>query len=210
MSVPSPRGLFGAVGTRLRGFRYFISDLAFVVARFPRAVANGAAGFWQSLPVVARRRLVAALGVVVAALVFAGLVVPNLPCAFPGGDECAPDDDALELAPANTIAYVHANLDPETEQAELASEVAGRMPLVSRQVIAQAATLLNAGAPLGAASEPWFEGEAAALVIGGGASADRVQLLETGDEEGARVYAESVSGGAARRQRVPRRRGLGG
>ncbi len=198
MRAPRPGRRLGAIGDRLRGFRYLLADLVFVLARFPGAVGRGIAGFWRSLPIVARRRLVAALGTVVVVLVFAAAVVPNLPCAVPAGDECPPDDEAIELAPASTIAYIHANLDPETEQAELAAEVAARMPLVSRQVIAQAATLLNAGAPLGAASEPWFGGEAAALVIGGGADAERVQLLEAEDPAGARAYAESiVAGGAA-------------
>ena len=184
-----------AVGDRLRSLRYMASDVLFVLARFPKAVGNGVAGFWRSLPIVARRRLVAALGVVVAALVFLSQIVPNLPCALPGGDECPPDDDAIELAPAGAVAYVHTNLDPETEQAEQATEVAGRMPAVSRQVVGQAATLLNAGLVLGAASEPWFAGEAAAVQIGAGATGERVQLLETADAEAARAYAESLASG---------------
>ena len=199
VSAPRPGRWLGAIGDRLRGLRYLLADLFFVLARFPRAVVRGIAGFWRSLPIVARRRLVAALGTVVVVLLFTTAVVPNLPCALPGGDECPPEDEAIELAPASTIAYVHANLDPETEQAEVAADVAARMPLVSRQLIGQAATLLNAGAPLGAASEPWFGGEVAAIVIGGGADADRVQLLESDDSEGAQAYAKSIvaGGGAA-------------
>jgi hypothetical protein len=172
-----------------------IGDLLYALTRLPAAVASGVAGFWRSLPIVPRRRLVAAVGVVVTVLLFTGVVVPNLPCALPGGDECAPDDDAVDLVPAGALAYVHLNLDPETEQAEQATEVAARIPLVSRQLIGQAATQLNAGAPLGAASEPWFAGEAAAVVLGGGTDAEQVQMLETSDEAGARRYAESLAAG---------------
>lgn len=193
---PSGIGPLAAVGDRLRGARYFIADVAFVIARFPRAVGSGVAGFWRSLSIVARRRLVAAVGAVAAALLFMGLVVPNLPCELPGGDECPPDDDAIELAPAGAVAYVHANLDPETEQAEQATEIAGRMPGVSRQVIGQAATLLDSSVVLGAAAEPWFGGEAAAVVIGADPATDRVQLLETTDSEATRTFAESLAGGA--------------
>ncbi len=187
--------MLGAIGERLRGLRYLVSDLFFLIARFPRAVGRGVAGFWSALPMVARRRLVAAAGAVALVLFLAAAVVPNLPCALPGGDECAPDDEAIELAPASTIAYVHANLDPETEQAEQATEIATRAPLVSRQLIGQAATLLDAGAPLGAAAEPWFAGEVTAIVIGGGAVAEQVQLLETTDSEAALAYAESLAAG---------------
>ena len=118
--------------------------------------ASGVAGFWRSLPIITRRRLVAAAGAIAVVVVFAGLVVPSLPCALPGGDECAPDDDAIGLAPAESLAYMHVHLDPESEQAERAAEVAARMPLVARQVIGQTLAQVGAGAPLAAASEAWF------------------------------------------------------
>ena len=137
----------------------------------------------------------AALGAAAVVLLIATLVVPNLPCSLPGGNECAPDDDAIDLAPAASVAYAHANLDPDTDQAAQATEIAGRMPLVSGQLIGQSATLLGTGAPLGAATEDWFGGEAAGIVIGGGADAERVQLLETTDAAGSRAYVESIAGG---------------
>ena len=179
----------------MRGARYFLADVAFVIARFPSAVGSGIAGFWASLPIIARRRLVAAAGAVAALLLFMSLVVPNLPCELPGGDECPPDDDAIELAPAGAIAYVHSNLDSETDQAEQATDVAARMPGVSRQVIGQAAELLGSAAVLGASAEPWFGGEAATVLIGAGPATDRVQLLETTDAEATRSYVESLAGG---------------
>ena len=180
---------------RLRSLRYLASDLLYVVARAPRAIASGVANFWRSLPIITRRRLVAAAGAIAVVLVFAGLVVPSLPCALPGGDECAPDDDAIGLAPAGSLAYMHVNLDPETEQAERAAEIAARMPLVARQVIGQTLAQVGAGAPLAAAAEPWFGGEAAVVVAGGDTEPERVQLLETTDAERAQRYAESITSG---------------
>jgi Protein of unknown function (DUF3352) len=187
--------MLGAIGDRLRGAGYVLGDLAFVLARFPRAAARGIGGFWRSLPIVTRRRLVAAVGVVGLGLVIGGVVVPNLPCSLPGGDECPPENDALDLAPAGAIAYLHANFDPDTDQAERAAEVAARMPEVSRQVIGQLTELVGAGAPVGASTETWFGGEAAVVVLATGRSGDTVQLIEATSERGAARYAESIASG---------------
>ena len=186
--------MLGAIGDGLRGARYFLGDVVFVIARFPVAVGRGVAGFWGSLPIITRRRLVAAVGVVAVVLLFAGLVVPNLPCALPGGDVCAPDDDAIELVPASAVAYLHTNLDPDTDQAERAAEVAGRMPMVSRQVIGQLAELLRVGAAVAATTEPWFEGEAGIAVLDA-AGDDVVELIETSDRKAAARYAEARASG---------------
>ena len=168
---------------RLRSLRYLASDLLYVVARAPRAIASGVANFWRSLPIITRRRLVAAAGAIAVVLVFAGLVVPSLPCALPGGDECAPDDDAIGLAPAGSLAYMHVNLDPETEQAERAAEIAARTPLVARQVIGQ--TLGSGGSRRAA------RGRVGALVRGRGRGG-RVR-------RGRRARAGAVAGDDRRR-----------
>lgn len=180
-----------AIRERLRSVRYAIADILFVLARVPRAVAHGARGFWRALPPVTRRRLVAALGSVAVVGVAVTLVVPNLPCEFPGGDECPPANDAVELVPAGTLAYVHANVDTENEQAERASEVAARMPMVSQQVIAQVLPLLGGE---GAAIEPWFGGEVALAVLGSG-DGEQVRLLEAADAGAAREYAAAIAAG---------------
>jgi hypothetical protein len=187
--------MLGAIGDRLRGVGYVLGDLGFVLARFPRAVGSGVRGFWRSLPIVTRRRLVAAVGVISLGLVLGGLVVPNLPCALPGGDECPPENEALDLAPAGTIAYVHANLDGDTEQAQRAAEVAARMPEVSRQVIGQLTATLGAGAPVGASTESWFGGEIAVVVLAAGTRGDTVQLIEASSDRGALRYAQSIASG---------------
>src|SRR4029079_9181352 len=90
---------------RLRSLGYAVGDVFFVIgerlrtagrylARVPRALARGCGRFWASLSIIARRRLVAAIGAVVVIIAILALAVPNLPCSFPGGDSCPPPDDA--------------------------------------------------------------------------------------------------------------------
>ena len=127
------------------------------------------------------------------------VVVPNLPCGAPGGDECAPDDDALALVPADALAYVHVNIEAGTDQAEDAATVAERTPLLSEQVLAQIVPFLLGGAGERANFtediEPWFGGEIAVAVVPGGAGTQQVEMLEVADEKGARDYEASIGAG---------------
>jgi hypothetical protein len=201
---PNPGRTLASARERLRGAvgagSGALARIGRALVRVPRSIGRGISGFWRGLSIYARRRLVAALGVAIVLLLFFGLAVPNLPCQLPGGDSCPPADDAQELVPADALAYLHANLDPETEQYELAADVADRVPIFSRQVSDRAlAQLPGAG---GAAPDferevrPWFAGEAAVTVIGGTGRAERVELLEVSDAEGATEFATSVVAGA--------------
>ncbi len=175
MRKPSPGGIPTALAKRLRGVRYAVGDVVFVVGRaaarlgralirIPVAIGSGIAGFWRSLSVIARRRLVAAAAVAVGLLILFSAVVPNLPCQFPGGDSCPPTDDAAELVPADALVYVHANLDPETDQYESVAELAADLPVLSEQIVARAPGLIRA--PGG--DRPDFEADVAPLVRRGG------------------------------------------
>ena len=128
------------------------------------------------------------------------VVVPNLPCGAPGGDECAPDDDAQALVPADALAYVHVNIEAGTDQAEQAADVAARTPLLTQQVLGQIEPFLLGGAgetPVFSEDiEPWFGGEIAIAVVPGGAGTQQVQMLEVTDEKGAREYESSIGAGA--------------
>jgi hypothetical protein len=170
------------------------------IARVPRSLAAGLAGFWGGLSTLARRRLVAAIGVMMVLGLFFGLAVPNLPCQLPGGDACPPADDAEELVPADALAYLHVNLDPDTDQYELAADIAGRVPTFSGQITARALSQLpgDIGGRLDFEREvrPWFGGEVAVAVIGGALRAQEVELLEVSDGEGATEFADAISAGA--------------
>lgn len=151
---------------------------------------------WRSLSLFARRRLaaLAAVGVAVAAVAVAVLVIaPSLPCEFPGGDACAPPDEVAEIIPGDALAYVHANLDSETEQYRRASEITAAVPRLSSQLIGRLAGDLSDGR--GRADDfegeirPWFGGEAAFALLD---AEEEVIVLEVADEEGAREYAAGL------------------
>jgi Protein of unknown function (DUF3352) len=193
------------VGSRLRGARYFLQDVAFVIGRLPRALANGAREFWSGLGIYTRRRLLLTLGFVAAIAVIWLVAIPALPCSFPGGNECSPEDDAIALVPSDALAYVHVNADPDTDQYEEATEVTARLPAISSQLTA---TLLDElSAPAGTSAdftsiEPWFGGEAAlALLPTGERQAEQVQLLEVSDQEGADRFVDDLSSRDPRTQR---------
>ena len=129
----------------LKSLRYAIGDIVFVIGRYARRVARvlrdlavaagrGVRRFWRSLSVVARRRLVAALGVAVLLLVLFSASCPTCPASSPAATRCPPADDAVELVPADALAYVHANLDPETEQYAAASELAAELPVLGGEL----------------------------------------------------------------------------
>jgi hypothetical protein len=190
--------------------RYGIADVLYVIGdglrglggflvRLPRAVGSGATRFWGSLSVVARRRFVAAVGVAVVLIAILALAVPNLPCSFPGGDSCQPGDDAERLVPADALAYVHANLDPDTDQYATLATLVDRVPLFGGQVAARAAGLIpgpgGAAVDFDADIRPWFGGEAAfAVMPGSGGGATSVDLLEVADADAAAAFADRLAG----------------
>ena len=191
---------FSAIAARLRSFRYFLGDLFYLVTRPLRGLGTRLGSLWESVAPEWRMRGAVALGALALVALAAFVVVPNLPCAAPGGDECAPDDDAMALVPADALAYVHVNIEAGAEQAEAAVTVAERTPLLSGQVIGLIEPILlgGAGRPPSFAEEiePWFGGEIAIAVVPGNAGTQQVQMLEVADEAGAREYEASIGAGA--------------
>ena len=122
--------------------------------------------------------------------------VPNLPCQFPGGDECPPEDDAAKVVPGDALAYAHANVDPETEQYEEASALAGRLPALTGQILAFLPG--PSGRPLDFEADvrPWLRGEVAmSIVPGEGGRPEQTFLFEVADTAGAEEFAASVASG---------------
>lgn len=209
----------------MKRLRYALQDLAFVLATAARRLAQSLrrAGPWvRSLPsrlrnaalalrgagddlralwlrlsLRARRRISRALA---AALLLAAiwfLAIPNLPCQVPGGDRCPPSDDAAELVPAGALAYLHANLDPDTDQYEAASELAARIPSLTKQLTALAPTPGGPSVSFERQVLPWLDGEVALAVLATGGSPEQVFLLEAGDEAGAERFARQLVGEGA-------------
>lgn len=172
---------------RLRSIRYGIGDVVFAVfAPF------------RKLSVIARRRLAAVIVLAAALILFFTVAVPALPCQFPGGDSCPPPDDAVGLVPADALAYLHANLDPDTDEYEALADIAAATPLFSGQIVQRALGLLSGpgGGALDFDAEvrPWFGGEAAVAVLDGATGPEAVELLEVSDADGADKFAEGMSG----------------
>ena len=189
----------GAIAAGFRRLRYFFGDLVYLLGRPFRGIGDRLESLWRSIPPQWRLRGAVAAGAVALIALLAFAVVPNLPCAVPGGDECAPDDDALALVPEDSLAYVHVNIEAGTDQAEDAATVAGRTPLLTEQVLGRVTPFLLGGA--GARTnfsediEPWFGGEIAIAVVPGAAGTQQVQMLEVEDGKGAREYESSIGAG---------------
>jgi Protein of unknown function (DUF3352) len=165
------------------------------------SAGRGARRFWLSMSVHTRRRLGLAVGVLAALLLVAFVAVPALPCQFPGGDVCPPSDDAIHLVPDDALAYVHVNVNPDTEQYKEARDVAARIPTLAGQAADQL-LLSRVPGPHGSPPDfqrdiaPWFGGQAALAVVPAGAkAAEEVQLLQVKDDAAAKKFAASVASG---------------
>jgi hypothetical protein len=202
------RPRFESITWRLRDAAYAVEDAAFeagrVAGRVPVAIGRGSREFWFDLSIHTRLRLTLALGAVVALALVWLVAVPALPCEAPGGDRCPPADDAIQLVSQDALAYVHLNVDRDTEQYEDAAKVSERVPGITKQAIALLLSRLPGpeGAPpdFERDIEPWFGGEAALAIVpaGGGAVGDEVQLLEASNESEAREFADSITAGRPR------------
>lgn len=185
---------------RLTELRYLAGDARYAIGRAPRWAARRARDMggwigerWKALDVHARRRLTATAGTL-AGLAFVWLVlIPVAPCGFPGGDRCPPGDDAEELVPAKALAYLHVNLDPDTEQAGMAGDLAAKLPTLAAEFRRQLSAVPGLGLDLG----EWFEGEVATAFLPSGAGQDTartVVMLEVTDERGARGFSRDLLG----------------
>jgi Protein of unknown function (DUF3352) len=186
--------------SRLRSVLNGLRNLGHGLALMPRAIGDGFSSFWTDLSPRTRRRLgLAVLGGAAAVLLLA-LAVPALPCQFPAGDVCPPDDDAEEIVPGDVLGYAHLSLDPDSDQYEAAAAIVDEVPRLARQGIARVVSQVPG--PGGSRADfdrdiaPWFGGQAAVAIVPKGGGAEQVQLLEEGDSDRAAEFADSLSGGA--------------
>ena len=130
------------------------------------------------------------------------IAVPDLPCGWPGGGECAPDDEAIALVPGDSTAYVHVVTARSAEQYEQAEALAERFPTVIQQVVDRLPAPRGASFDYQRDVAPWLGGEAAlALVPAGGGKPRTTVLLEVATSA-ARAASSSGSRGAIRRPRA--------
>jgi hypothetical protein len=149
---------------------------------------------WFTLSLLTRRRIAAAGTLVALVLLVVFVIVPIAPCWAPGGDRCAPDDDAVVLAPADADAYIHLNLAADTDQSEAASAIAERLPGLSTQVDGLLALATDRVIDYKRDIAPWSAGELAVILDVGFTGTEKVILIEVEDQKGADAFAENFLG----------------
>lgn len=148
---------------------------------------------WSGLPKIARQRMAAAAIVIALVGVVVLIVAPAAPCGAPGGDACPPSDDAIEIVPDDALAYVHANIDPDTDQYAEAAALASRIPLLSRLAIAAVSSDLGR-IDFNTQVRPWAGGELAVALLPGTRRLDPVVMVEVEDTDGAGAFAAQLLG----------------
>ena len=197
--MPTLADLRYAIRRRTRRARFVAEDVAYAVRRRTRAMPNGPLERWSGLPQRTRQLILAGSAAVVVVVVIALVAVPNLPCQAPGGDECAPPDDAIELVPGDTLAYLHADTDPDSQQYENAAALAERLPKLTDQLIDRLPGPTGGTFSYRREVAPWLGDEAAVAVIPVRSGDQEVAaLLEIGDEEGASRFVQDLTGGEQR------------
>jgi hypothetical protein len=193
--VPSFEDLRYAIRRRVRRGRYVLEDASYAARRSVRRATSGARGSWSGFTLRTRYRIAGALVVLALVAAIALIAVPDLPCGWPGGGECAPDDEAITLVPGDSTAYVHVVTARSAEQYEQAEALAERFPTVIQQVVDRLPTPRGASFDYQRDVAPWLGGEAAlALVPAGGGKPRTTVLLEVADERGASRFVERIAG----------------
>jgi Protein of unknown function (DUF3352) len=193
--VPTLADLRYAIRRRTRRARFVAEDVAYAVRRRTRATSTAPLERWSGLPQRTRELILAGSAGLVVVVVIALVAVPNLPCQAPGGDECSPPDDAIELVPGDSLAYLHADTDPDTQQYENAAEIAERLPKLTDQLINRLPGPTGGTFSYRREVAPWLGEEAAVAVIPvRSGKRDVTTLLEIGDEEGANRFVQDLTG----------------
>jgi Protein of unknown function (DUF3352) len=193
--VPTLADLRHAIRRRTRRARFVAEDVAYAVRRRTRATSTAPLERWSGLPQRTRELILAGSAILVVVVVIALVALPNLPCQAPGGDECAPPDDAIELVPGDSLAYLHADTDPDTQQYENAAEIAERLPKLADQLIDRLPGPTGGTFSYRREVAPWLGEEAAVAVIPVRSGNQEITtLLEIGDEEGANRFVQDLTG----------------
>lgn len=149
---------------------------------------------WFMLPLLARQRIAAGLGLLAIIAFCFFVLLPIAPCWVPGGDRCPPSDDAIAQVPADAAGYLHVNLDPETDQYEAAAEVAGRVPSLTASASRLLSLAFDRELAYDLDVQPWSAGELALVLAGDGLELDRMLMVEVADPEGAIAFSRRVLG----------------
>ena len=163
-----------------------------------RPSLSGARDLWFGRSLAFRRRTVAVVAVLALYALIRFVPLPGLSCGLSPAKECAPTDSAIALVPADSYAYAHLTLDPDSSQVEQAKDLAGLLPH-NRGILEGAYRAVAPGSPLTIRADvlSWVGDQVAAAIVpdAGGAPAT-LGLLEVGDRAGAERFLNSVGGAA--------------
>ena len=193
-SAPSPHSTRGRLGGAAAGLGERVSGYGHGARGVFSDVRHWSSQRWHSIPLIARQRIGAAVILVAVVALIVLVLVPAAPCSFPGGDECAPGDDAIGLVPADALAYAHVDIDPESDQFATARELADRLPLLSAIVTRPLTRVGRTPFDFATDVEPWAGGEAAVALLPSGARPAAVTLIEVDDPGGAERFAAGLLG----------------
>jgi Protein of unknown function (DUF3352) len=149
---------------------------------------------WERIELANRHRIAAGLIVAAVALVVWVVLVPIAPCGLPGGERCAPDDDAIALVPEDALAYVHLDVDPESEQFAAAADIGSRVPLLSGLAVDAVSAIAGVDVDYARQIEPWAGGEVALAALPVGISGQQVVMIEADDTDAAGRFAAGLLG----------------
>ncbi len=161
-----------------------------------RPSRQGIRDLWLGRSLGFRRRAAAVVAILALYAVIRLVPIPGLSCELSPAKECASADGAVSLVPADSYAYIHLDLDPDSSQFEQAQELVGLLPHF-RGIVEGAYRAADPESPLTISADvlPWVGDEAAAAVVPNeGGAPLAVALFEIGDERGAERFLTSVGG----------------
>jgi hypothetical protein len=183
----------GALARRLRTLRDFGPGSGSWTA-WLRPARHRAGELWGRLPETGRHRIAALAIVAAAAALIWFVLIPVAPCGLPRGDSCPPGDDAIALVPGDALAYAHLDVDPDSDQFAAASEIATRVPLLTRLAVAGLGRLAGVEFDYRRQVEPWAGGEIALAALPAGRRGQRVLMIEAADQAAADAFASELLG----------------
>jgi hypothetical protein len=136
--------------------------------------------------------------IAIAVLVVGAIV---LAASLAGGSEDGRGDEAVRLVPTDALVYVHARVDPNSDQWRYAGEVVRKLPTLNR-LRRQALRGVSRGGPaldFDVSVRPWIGDEAAVALLPEGGQANSLILLRVADQ--ARAISFLRGAGRPREQR---------
>lgn len=162
-----PDDLWFRFVTRLRAVYYWFREKAQHLWRRLRGAGQRIEDFWTTRSPATRMRLLAVAGVAALYLLVKLTPLPGVPCEI-SAKECAPPNETIAYAPANTVLYAQLTADRDSRQHELAGELGERLPAAAALADQLASSLPSpSGTPISLSGDvlPWAKDDVALILI---------------------------------------------